>query len=549
MRSSAVLVALVFAACAAWISAAQQGSAAGPPGSSPAPAARETVEDAPHASEWLTDGGDNARSGWQRSETRLSPATVTRMQLLWTRRVDNAPRQMHALLAPLVLSSVMIHGRARSIVVLAGVSDNLFGIDAGTGALLWSLHFDSVFRPAAGGRGYGALCPGGQTATPAAVRAEGGSGYLVYAVSWDGRLSTVDPADGHEAAPAAPFVPPDAKAYALNVFDGVVYTTTGQGCGGRANALYAFDLATRGTAQFSPSRGGMWGRRGVSIGGDGTIYVGSGDAPFDPARGSIGQSIVAIARDRGTRALRLKDYYAPENAAWMTLHDLDMNVTGPVFQFRGHEVIVQSSKECRLWLLDTAALGGADHRTPLDRTPLVCNEGASFESAGVWGAMSTWEDPAGERWVFAPVWGALARGFEAPVVHGRVEHGAIAAFRVEQSAGGPRLAPAWVSRDMNRAEPPIVANGVVFAYGSGESTTQRWSDPRHADGTVGRIADSTHAVLYALDARTGEELWTSGSQIRSWNHASGLAVADGRVYIGTYDGTLYCFGLRGEQRR
>ena len=52
----------------------------------------------------------------------------------------------------------------------------------------------------------------------------------------------------------------------------------------------------------------------------------------------------------------------------------------------------------------------------------------------------------------------------------------------------------------------------------------------------------THAVLYALDGQTGKELWSSGDQITSWNHFSGLSVANGRVYIGTFDGMLYCFG-------
>ena len=58
-----------------------------------------------------------------------------------------------------------------------------------------------------------------------------------------------------------------------------------------------------------------------------------------------------------------------------------------------------------------------------------------------------------------------------------------------------------------------------------------------------RIASSTHAVLYALDGQTGKELWSSGDQITSFNHWAGLSVANGRVYIPTYDGTVYCFGL------
>ena len=123
-------------------------------------------------------------------------------------------------------------------------------------------------------------------------------------------------------------------------------------------------------------------------------------------------------------------------------------------------------------------------------------------------------------------------------------HGAVAAFKLAEKSGGKlELDPAWISRDMNMADPPVVANGIVFGYGSGESTKQRWPDPAHIGGSPGRIAESTHAVLYALDGQTGKELWSSGDQITSWNHFSGLSVANGRVYIGTYDGNLYSFGI------
>ena len=55
--------------------------------------------------------------------------------------------------------------------------------------------------------------------------------------------------------------------------------------------------------------------------------------------------------------------------------------------------------------------------------------------------------------------------------------------------------------------------------------------------------NSTHATLFALDALTGKELWTSGDQVTSFSHFAGLSVANGRVYLPTYDGTLYCFGV------
>ncbi|HEY2014181.1 MAG TPA: PQQ-binding-like beta-propeller repeat protein, partial [Bryobacteraceae bacterium] len=100
------------------------------------------------------------------------------------------------------------------------------------------------------------------------------------------------------------------------------------------------------------------------------------------------------------------------------------------------------------------------------------------------------------------------------------------------------------SRDMNRAEPPVIANGVVYAYGNGENTEQAYADVGLDDVAERRIPASTHAVLYALDAQTGKELWSSGDQIAKWNHWSGLSIANGRVYIGTFDSNLYCFGIK-----
>jgi outer membrane protein assembly factor BamB len=65
------------------------------------------------------------------------------------------------------------------------------------------------------------------------------------------------------------------------------------------------------------------------------------------------------------------------------------------------------------------------------------------------------------------------------------------------------------------------------------------------DSTI-RASLSGHAQIYVLDGATGKELWNSGDTITSFNHFSGITVANGKVYMGTYDGELYCFGLPGE---
>jgi putative pyrroloquinoline-quinone-binding quinoprotein len=363
----------------------------------------------------------------------------------------------------------------------------------------------------------------------------------VYAVSWDGRLRTVDVATGEEIEPPAPFLPPNGKPYGLNLVNGVIYTTTAQGCGGNPNQFYSYDLATKKVGYYNPGSGGLWPRSGPSVGKDGTVYAGSGDGDYYPERQIYGQAIIGVKQNPESKALELKDWYAPSNAYWLRKRDLDMNVTGPIFDYKGKEYTVQSSKECRLWLLDTAMLGGEDHRTPVHRTPLICNEEVNF-TMGIWGALATWEDTTGTRWVLTPFWGPKLPQFKAPIEHGQVVHGAVAAFKMEERAGKPQLVPAWISRNMYMADPPVIANGIVFGFGSGESTTQRWPEPGRPGGAAGRIAESTHAVLYALDGQTGKELWSSGDQIASWNHFSGLSVANGRVYIGTFDGMLYCFG-------
>jgi len=159
--------------------------------------------------------------------------------------------------------------------------------------------------------------------------------------------------------------------------------------------------------------------------------------------------------------------------------------------------------------------------------------------------MASWQDSKGTRWALTPFWGPAHPDFKPPLSYGPVAHGAVVAFKVEDKDGKPQLVPAWMSRDMDQAEPPIIANGVVYGFGSGENTRQAYADRGLADKSSERIKASTHAVLYALDGETGKELFSSGDQITSFNHFAGLSIANGRVYINTFDSVLYCYGLPG----
>jgi outer membrane protein assembly factor BamB len=497
--------------------------------------------------DWLTDAANTRRTNWQTDEKIFTTANAKDIKLLWKLKLDNKPRQMHSLFPPLIIGRVDTAAGPKQIAIETGVSDNIYAIDVDSGRLLWKKHFTSTWTPPPNGvRGGGILCPGGITATPVVVPAGVPGRYTIYAASWDGSLHQLNAADGEDVAPPAKFMPPNGKPYALNLSKGVIYTHTAQGCGGNPNMIYAFDLATGKVGSWGPAGGGMWGRSGPAIDSKDVMYTGTGDGNFNPEIGSYGNGVVGVKQNPETKALELEDYYAPTNAAWLWKRDLDMQVTPAIFDYKGRELMTTASKECRIFLLDTASIGGDDHRTPLYRTPLLCNEMVNFASAGIWGSMATWEDKDGSRWVLSPFWGPKHSGFKAPIEHGEVKYGAIAAFKVEEENGKWQLTPVWISRDMNHAEPPVIANGVVFAYGNGEDTEQAYPDVGLDDVAERRIPGSRHAVLYALDAETGKELWSSGDQITSFAHWTGLSVANGRVYLGTYDSNLYCFGIKQE---
>ena len=59
------------------------------------------------------------------------------MKLVWKLQLDNEPRQLHNLFPPMIVSDVRTASGPKQIGVVAGVSDNLYGIDLDTGTQLW----------------------------------------------------------------------------------------------------------------------------------------------------------------------------------------------------------------------------------------------------------------------------------------------------------------------------------------------------------------------------------------------------------------------------
>ena len=492
------------------------------------------------APEWPTGSFDQQRDGWQKDETRLTVDSAKNIRLLWKLKTDNPPMGMQSFREPLIVAGVQTGSGVKTLAILAGSSDDVYAVDAERGSLVWKQHLKwSSDKPQEPGQGAGFICNNALTATPVVTPATAPQRFL-YVLANDGYLHTLDPATGDEKDAPIQMIPAVyGKAYGLNLVNNVVYTVTGQACHGVPNELYAVDLATKKAFSSTPGQGGIFGTAGPAIGSDGTIYFETGDGVYDPAVGKLSTTVQAYTPS-GDK-LTLKDYYTPTNHAWLTKRDLDMNTTPVVFPYQGRDLLVGSGKEGRYFLMDSKSLGGPDHETPLYRSPLVSNKNVNFQTEGTWGSFASWQDKEGTRWVLAPIGGPVAVDF--PISYGPTPNGGVIALKLKDAGGKMELTPAWLSRDMMSAEPPVLANGVVFVLAAGEFTAQANDEDGGLYTWEQRIKNSIPAKLYALDALTGKELYSSGDQIGSFLHQAGIAVAGGRIIFGTFDGTIYCFGL------
>ena len=234
--------------------------------------------------EWTTSSADPSRDAWQRGTSGISPQTAKNLTLLWKTKVENKTMGMQSFREPLIINGVKTASGEKTITILAGAANDVFVLDASDGTVLWKkkLKWESV-KPQEPGEGRGFICTNAQSATPVVTPA-GAATRLLYVLASDGYLHTMDLATGDEPDAAIKVLPqPYGKPYGLNLVNDVIYTVTGQGCGGVPNALYAVDLKTRKVAVSSPPQAGLWGVAGPAVGSDDTVYFSSGDGPYDAA--------------------------------------------------------------------------------------------------------------------------------------------------------------------------------------------------------------------------------------------------------------------------
>ncbi len=112
---------------------------------------------------WTTFGGDPQRTGWNKTETDLTPETVKHLKLEWSVQLDSGAKALSNLTAPLVRASIATPKGVKDLVIVAGVSNKVFVIDGDTGKIFWEKTLSAEGTPA---RRDSWLCPNGLTATP-----------------------------------------------------------------------------------------------------------------------------------------------------------------------------------------------------------------------------------------------------------------------------------------------------------------------------------------------------------------------------------------------
>src|SRR5579862_3070904 len=68
--------------------------------------------------DWKTGNFDAQRTSWQRSDPRLSPATVKDFKFLWKLKVPNEARQLNSLTQPVMLDGLHSYTGMRTMLVM-----------------------------------------------------------------------------------------------------------------------------------------------------------------------------------------------------------------------------------------------------------------------------------------------------------------------------------------------------------------------------------------------------------------------------------------------
>jgi hypothetical protein len=493
-----------------------------------------------------TAGYSNLRTNWDASEPALSPTTVQSGsfgQIFSTKVVGSVYAQ------PLVVGGTAI---------VTTEEARAYGINATTGAIVWSRDFGKPFK--AKTIGCSDLTPNiGSTSTPV----EDPSTGIVYLTT---RLETkpggIDNADWYfQAVYAAtgaevpgypvpitgtpsntPGVPFDAsytqQRPGLLLLGGTVYAAFGSDCDitPYRGIVVGVSTSTNTITMWSDESGigtdqnsmaGIWQSGGglVSLGPNNIVLTsGNGVSPqpaaSDDPPDTLSESVIGLTvQSDGT--LTPTQFFAPSNAATLDADDEDLGSGGPValpptyFGTSAHpQLLVQVGKDGRIFLVDAADMGGFQQGAGGGDD--VLQELGPY--GGVWGHPAAYGGQGGWVYVLESGGGGYLRALSYGVDAHRVPQ--LASAGTSTGSFGWTSGSPMVTSDGTTAGSAVV--WVVYSRGAtGEGGQLRAYGAIPSDGVL--------PLLWSAPIGTASKFATP----TAWN---------GRILVGTRNGYIIEFG-------
>ena len=548
-------------------------------------------------SQWLTALADAQRTSWIRTDDKISVASMAKpgFELQWKVKLDNQPRGAQGLAQGVTASGVTLFV---PMSVVAGSSNNVYGIDNDLGYVVWQRHFDAPLPAAT------AACSGGVTSAatrivrldatpPPAGRGSGGRGNVGYR-SLLGEPGEGVPVEGRAAGPPAGAAGPAAGRGTPppGVEQGApIPAARGNQLGDRIPGSPRQEEGAAAAFGFLFRPSGV----GYVIASDGMLHVvglASGKdiqkpAPFLPpnARWSapvaIETTLYAATSGRcggapdGVWAIDLDSETKPV-VSWKTngggvVGAVAFTSNGTLIAAIGPGQAVGEGKANAIVALDPKTLQLKDWFTQptaeFATGPTILRHGNKevvaaatrdgrvmlLDSSSLGGS-----DHATPLHVSTPYAGA----------GGTVGADALAAW--QDGTTSWILLP--VKGRLAAAGPATngtVTSGAVVALKLGDANGTLTLEPGWvsadlaapatplvvnrvvftlATGTAPGSGRGTAAVLHAYDGTTGQRLWSSGKAMTSPASPGSMWSGLGQIYVGMRDGTLHAFGFNDERR-
>ncbi len=488
IRAACVLLAVAFSV---GLTSCGGGGGGGGGGIVP-PAPRATAT--PASVDWNTFADGVSREGYNPSERTLGGSNVAALHVAWTRDLGAAIDAQ-----PLFAANLTVNGSSRDVLYVGTEGGTFYALDASTGATLWQAALGSVTG----------ICesdlPGGVygiTGTATFDR----TASRVYVADGLDRLHAFDMATGQEAAGWPVTISAQTSqehvysALAYNPANHLLYAQTAGYCdiAPYQARLVAVDTQSASVvATFLPAGtengGGLWGMGGPSIDATtGDLFIGTGNTIGATAHDAYAEQVVRLTPMLSVEAA---NYPGLVNGT----RDYDFGSTPMLYQMPAcAPQFTAQNKDGSLYVYGQGTIPSG---------PMQNLEMADDSEDGQFIGVAAFSPATNEVYVGDPAgYGGFSNG--------------LVALR-EQA--GCTLALAWQTTE--GSVPPegdniaaTVANGVVYSV----------------NGIGGAV--------FANNAQTGAALWNSGAAIGGPVFAP-PTVDSARVYVGSWNHTLYAFGL------